>query len=139
MADVHFAVRHDRNCSCDRRLLTKRELWSIAGEAASRAIATKTTAMQNGHHAATEATKEHGQPTALLSGNASEVAADEVQHQLTGSAQDDDAETQLMHSAAEGGGPGAATAAGAPRRPGGRLLDAGRMFEVAQDPITGCA
>ena len=119
--------------------MTKRELWSIAGEAALRNIPAKTPAAQNGHHAETEAIEEHVQPTVLPPGDASEVevAADQVQHQLTDS-RDDEGETRSMHIAAEEG-PGAAVAAGAPRRPGGRLLDAGRVFEVALDPFTGCA
>ena len=136
--DVQLEIRLDQRCFCDRRLLTKRELWSIAGEAASHDIPTKTTAVHNGQHAQAEGITEPVQPADVPRGDAAVPAADRVHPQLTDSAQDDSRKLQLPHSAPEEGS-AAAAAAGAPRRGGGRLLDAGRVLEVALDPVTGCA
>ena len=127
----------DKYNSDSRRLLSKRELWSAASNAASRCLTATVDATENGHHhAATESAAPELSPDAGPSHAA--VPAPAAEH-----AQHDDAaceaggQPQVAGSKAHEG-PVASTAA-PPRRMGGRPLDAGRVLEVALDPVTGCA
>ena len=118
-----------------RRLLSKRELWSIAGEAASREIlASAAAAETHNHHrlAPGPLSPADGVPSNTL---VAAPAAEHGEHAEDGHKAD--GPSQAMTRALD---VGLVTSIAAPvRRMGGRPLDAGRVLEIAKDPVTGCA
>jgi len=125
-----------RNAHC-RRLLSKRELWSAASDAASCSLKATVDATENGHH---DAAAEPATPELSPDGGpsrAAEPAPTAEPAQREDAACHADGQPQAAASKADEG-PVAGAAAPA-RRMGGRPLDAGRVLEVAVDPVTGCA
>ena len=117
----------------DRRLLSKRELWSIAGDAAARQLPAVVPAAEIGHQHPVVAPAAGDKPPGET------VPAPSEEHaQQADDAGKVDGQAQTATSAKDEGQK-AGTAVPIRRMGGGRPLDAGRVLEVALDPVTKCA